>query len=432
MRALVVKLAWVCRRWRRLILASPSYLGISLVCRYGTPVADMLAHSPPLPLIIDHIPVFEEYPAESEERILFALKHRDRMRRIRLEAPDAPPNRVIKAIDKEFPLLEYLHIGPSIPLTTNLSLPSTLRAPHLRHLVLHNFVFPTGSPLLAGLVTLSLQCTPSANFGPNELLQQLSIMPHLETLRIMFDPPLSNQDVMRQLFQIPLSTHVTLPTLRWFGFEGPSAYMEAVLPRVTMPLLKVTEILSTISESDLLDLPSSILFTLQSLWEAKNPRPSNIKVTFYNGHMMVTMDPYKRTDVPSLHLRLLCSHPARGLRSTAQVFDGVREMFTEVASLTLEDKTSSEYLDEFAIRARSEWRKLLRSFNQVRTPHVSGDDFIEGLSRSLQPRDGESAIGLLPMLSVFSCPKDSRIVESCGLFLAARRDAGHPVTISHH
>ena len=390
----------------------------------------MLAHSPPLPLIIDHIPVFEANPAEGEERILLALKHHDRMRRIRLQGPNALPKRIIEAIDKEFPLLEYLHIGPLSPLTTNLSLPSTLRAPHLRHLVLHNFDFPIGSPILAGLVTLSLRCTPSANFGPNELLQQLSIMPHLETLRILFYPPRSNQDIERPLLQIPSFTHVTLPTLHWFGFQGPNAYTEAVLLRVTMPLLKVTEILSMVSDSDILDLPSSVLFTLQSLWETKNPRVSNVKVTFYNTHVMVTMYPHERTEMPSLHLRL-CLYLPSELRYMLQIFDGVREMFTEVGSLTLEDKTSFEYLEGFATRAKS-WRELLRSFNRVKTLHVSGDDFIEGLSCSLQPRDGESAIELLPVLMVFSCPEGSHVGESCRSFLAARQNAGSPVTISHY
>ena len=52
------KLAWVCRRWRCLILASPSYLGVSLVCRPGTPVADMLAHSP---LSAHHRPQFRAW-----------------------------------------------------------------------------------------------------------------------------------------------------------------------------------------------------------------------------------------------------------------------------------------------------------------------------------------------------------------------------------
>ena len=51
------KLAHVCQRWRILILASASYLDIAsaLVCTPGPPVADMLAHSPPIPLIIDHV-----------------------------------------------------------------------------------------------------------------------------------------------------------------------------------------------------------------------------------------------------------------------------------------------------------------------------------------------------------------------------------------
>jgi len=82
------KLAWVCRRWRRLIFTSPSYLGVSLVCRPGTPVADMLAHSPPFPLIVDHGPWPRRDVAEVEEGTLLALKHRDRVRRIRLHMHD--------------------------------------------------------------------------------------------------------------------------------------------------------------------------------------------------------------------------------------------------------------------------------------------------------------------------------------------------------
>jgi hypothetical protein len=47
-------LSHVCQRWRNIILRSASYLDLSLVCTYGTPVADMLAHSPPLPLVLDY------------------------------------------------------------------------------------------------------------------------------------------------------------------------------------------------------------------------------------------------------------------------------------------------------------------------------------------------------------------------------------------
>jgi hypothetical protein len=44
-----------CQRWRYLMPRPASYLGLCLVCTRGTPVADMLTHSPPLPLIIYHI-----------------------------------------------------------------------------------------------------------------------------------------------------------------------------------------------------------------------------------------------------------------------------------------------------------------------------------------------------------------------------------------
>jgi hypothetical protein len=78
------------------MLRSASYLGLCLVCTRGTPVADMLAHSPPLPLIIDHINQDPVTTAEDEEGILLALQHHDRVRRVRLEprhalASDDPP-----------------------------------------------------------------------------------------------------------------------------------------------------------------------------------------------------------------------------------------------------------------------------------------------------------------------------------------------------
>src|ERR1700730_720026 len=48
------KCVQVCQRWRYLILGSASYLRLALLYTRGTPIADMLLHSPPLPLIINH------------------------------------------------------------------------------------------------------------------------------------------------------------------------------------------------------------------------------------------------------------------------------------------------------------------------------------------------------------------------------------------
>jgi hypothetical protein len=78
------KLSHVCQRWRNLILASSSYLGLCLVCTKGTPVADMLAHSPPIPLVVDYNYEDSNMNTDDEEGLILALEQRDRVRRIRL------------------------------------------------------------------------------------------------------------------------------------------------------------------------------------------------------------------------------------------------------------------------------------------------------------------------------------------------------------
>jgi hypothetical protein len=154
-------LAHVCRRWRNVILRSASYLDLSLVCTKGTPVADMLAFSPPLPLVIDHI---GHITAEDEEGTILALKQRDRVRRVRFLMLAINLPKLIMAIDEEYPMLEYLIIEyPVEDKSTILTFPETLRAPRLRQLVLRGFALPIGSRLLttaAGLLTLYLPLVP--------------------------------------------------------------------------------------------------------------------------------------------------------------------------------------------------------------------------------------------------------------------------------
>ena len=180
------KLAQVCQRWRKIILGSASYLDICLVCTYGTPVADMLAHSPPFPLVIDFFRAHGEITTEDKEGMFLALERRDRICRVRLLMNDPNLRNLIMAIDEEYPVLESLVMTLDVKRDMVLMLPATLRAPHLRHLTLKGFVLPIGSRLLAtavGLVTLTLYMEyQSAYFDPNTLLQWISFMPKLETL----------------------------------------------------------------------------------------------------------------------------------------------------------------------------------------------------------------------------------------------------------
>ena len=101
------RLAHVCQRWRNLILGSASYLRLSLVCTNGTPVANMLSHSPPLPLTVDYRSE-DGITAEDEEGLLLALEQRHRVRHLRLLFPVEHLQKLVKAIDEEFPILEYM------------------------------------------------------------------------------------------------------------------------------------------------------------------------------------------------------------------------------------------------------------------------------------------------------------------------------------
>jgi hypothetical protein len=64
----------------------------------------MLAHSPPLPLVIDYED--RDITAKDEEAIILALEQRDRVRRIRFYIPVLQLQRLIIAIDGEYPILE--------------------------------------------------------------------------------------------------------------------------------------------------------------------------------------------------------------------------------------------------------------------------------------------------------------------------------------
>ena len=187
----------------------------------------MLAHSPPgIPLIIDHFDdKYQDLSTEDKKGIVFALQHRDRVRRVRLLKPTPILQKLIIALDGEFPILDFLLIWhqryhrPVIEQITDLNFPETFRASHLRRLLLKNLATPIESPQLmtmGNLVTLFLTKIPfTAYFHPNTLLQRLSAGPQLETLCIGFN---FSRDVERQLLRTPIVTRVTLPNLRWLGF----------------------------------------------------------------------------------------------------------------------------------------------------------------------------------------------------------------------
>ena len=423
------KPAQVCQRWRNVILGSAAYLGVFLVCTNGTPVANMLANSPPLPLLIDYrVREEDDITAEDEEGAILALRQYDHVRRIRLVMPVESLQKLVVAMDEEYPILEYLITGhPGEDETTILIFPETLQAPRLHHLVLGDFSLPIGSRLLTTAVSLVTLCLymdyPSSYFHPNTLLQWLSFMPKLETLLIAFYFTVPDQDVEGQLTHMPAMTTVTLPNLHVLKFRGVVAFLEAFIHRITAPHLEKLII-------GFLDrLTVSVPCLLQFVNATENLRFGFAKFEFSNNVVDVEVYPNEEANMYALSVTIDCSHLDWQVSSAARIFNADSPVFFAVGHLILDHEVHRRSSEEHNEAGPTEWRKILSSFRNVKTLRVA-TGLVKDLSRSLQLDNGELPLGLLPELQELTYYGSGNTGDAFTSFVDARQKAGHPITLS--
>jgi len=355
------------------------------------------------------------------------------------------------ALDGEFPILEYLYIAAS-PATfrRRLILPKAFRAPHLRHLILRNFAFPIGSPLhtpVAGLVTLSImQIPPFVYFHPNILLQKLSLMPQLEKLQVGFHSPVPNHDVEIQLSDTPMRTHVTFPNLHWFGFQGVSAYLDALLSHMATPSLErfyvwflnqVTYTMPNIPYlTHTMPNPLQLTYTMPNLLQfsitKENLRFTMAYVAFSRDLALVKMHSYQGDVIRQVNVHVKCGRSDRQVSSMVQILNALSPMFSavEAVRVALRYPLWPEELDDIVVDP-TQWCELLRLFGPVNTLQLEGDEvnqLVAELSRSLRVNDGESPMELLPDLKnlIYSGRVSGDPFKA---FIDARKKAGHPVTL---
>jgi hypothetical protein len=389
----------------------------------------MLAHSPPLLLVIDYF-FQSDITAEDEEGAILALNQRDRLRCVRLGMPVASLQKLIMALDEEYPILEYLIIMPLIEdNTTTLIFPEALQAPHLRYLVLFGFSLRLGSRLLTtalGLVTLWLHMVhPSTYFHPNTLLQWISLMPQLETLVIAFRFPPS-RDVERQLTHTPVTATVVLPNLHWFWFRGVTTYLEALVCRITTPHLEKLEIVFYNR------LMFSIPHLLQFMSTAENLRFDRAQFEFDTERVVVRVYP-RGAKMHALVIIVRCWHLDWQVSSVSQIFNSLRQMFSTVEHLILRHEEHSWLSEEHNEVDRTEWRKLLKSFSNVKTLRIDGG-LVEEVSRCLKLEDasGERPLGLLPELQELTYTGSGDTGDAFTSFADARQNAGRPITLDRN
>ena len=395
----------------------------------------MLAHSPPLPLIIDFYLASSDnaFTEKDEEGLILALEKRDRVRRIRLLVPFQRLQKIIPAIDEEYPVLEYLITGPSThDNSTALMLPERFQAPRLCHLLLKGFAAEFRLLTTAvGLVTLTLILDhPSAYIEPNSLLQLLSFMPQLESFRIHFLFHVSDDDVERQVMQMPTMTHVIHPCLRQFMFRGVIAYMGAIAPWLTTPCLEKLEIYFN-------QLTFSVPPLLQFMETTENFRFDSAKLEFDFSKGQIFVGMYLREDAETFALSMFVqySHLDWQVSFLAHIFNSLSQILSAVVHITFEHKLPGRSSEGHIDVDRSEWRRLLRPFNNVKTLRVNGG-LVKELSHCLRLDEGENPLELLPKLQelTYWVPifGGGHARDGFTSFADARQNAGCPVTLIRH
>jgi hypothetical protein len=389
----------------------------------------MLAHSPPLPLVFDYNYEDSNMSPEDEEELILALEKRDRVRRIRLRMDTPNLQRLIVAISEEYPILECLIIvTPDRP--PCLTLPERLEAPHLHHLVLSGFSLPIESRLLTtvvGLITLVLIITiPSTYFEPNALLQWISFMPQLETLIIYFFPADPGLTIERQLTHIPTITRITLPNLRCFWFQGVNAYLEAVVRGITSPRLERLQVIFF----DQLTFSVPHLLQFMNTTETRGLRFSNAKLHFSSNQVDMATFPHEETDLSqSLHIRVLCLHLDLQVSAMTQISNSLCRMFSAVEHLTLSYEFHTQSSMEHNEVDRTEWRRILKSFSNVKTLRVE-DGLEEEIARCLRLDDEELPLDVLPELHDLTYSRNSETDYEFASFINARQNVGRPITLA--
>jgi hypothetical protein len=112
----------------------------------------------------------------------------------------------------------------------------------------------------------------------------------------------------------------------------------------------------------------------------------------------------------------------------AQIFNSLGHLFSVVEHLTFEHGVHSQSSEAHNEVDRTEWRKLLRPFRNVKTLRI-GNGLVEQLSRSLNLEDGEPPLELLPELQELTYSGSGNTGDAFTSFIDARQNADRAITL---
>ncbi|KAH9035794.1 hypothetical protein EDB85DRAFT_1889192 [Lactarius pseudohatsudake] len=425
------KLTQVCRRWRSLILASPSRLNLHVVCTKDAPLAVIPAHFLHLPLVVIYgLDDGEEIPPGDERNILLSLQRHHHVRRVFLRAPAPVLQKMIVPLDDEFPLLDSLAItSTSDDDSTGLIFPRSLRAPNLRHLILVNVALRPGTPILTTpihLVALVLQDIPtSAHIPPECVVDLLEFIPQLKMLSVGFRPPIADLDVGTQLVQEAQKTFITLHCLKQLQFRGASAHLEGLLARINAPILRQFYIRFPNQRS------FGTLPNLSRFLDTTTELRFRVAEMNFHGHS-VTIDMVnlrsRRGDTTVFRLRAKGNQLDWQIASASRICRAIVPVLSVTDELIFSYRAHELFSDTRTKDIRAQWLQILGQFGGVETLRVASG-LAEELSFHLQSEGEEPLLGLLPRLEQIEVPAWGNVADAFAAFIDSRRIAGHPVNL---
>jgi len=219
--------------------------------------------------------------------------------------------------------------------------------------------------------------------------------------------------------------HPPYCNLQHLIFRGVSTYLEALVHRIIAPRLENfhTEFFS--------QLTFSLPHFLQFINATENPRFDSARVLFYNDVAGAAVFTHGKP-VDGISIAVNCWHLDWQVSSVAQISNSLDQIFSAVERLVLRFSVHIKSSEEHNEVDRTEWRKLLSPFSNVKTLRIDSE-LVKDLSRFLELEDEEFPLGLLPELHELTYHGSSHTGDLAGdvftSFIDARRNAGRPITL---
>jgi hypothetical protein len=417
------------------VFSSSVRLNLQLRCTFGTPVDDMIYHSPPFPLVLDYGPrILKTWSAEDELGLLLASQHLPRVTEIVLSAPELTLAKLTTGLTELAPRLEKLVLHSQ---TSEVVLPKQFLeggAPQLRHLILTGASLSPLQPVLSSatsLVSLALERIPSsAYFSPDSLITLISAMPHLQILSIGFLSTVPRPGFRGQ--RVPprvQATRTELPTLTQLIYRGVSQYIEALLSRIRSPRIEDVDV--SLFNQLTLGIPRTCTF----LRDLGSLRPTRAHIDFAETSAHITLSAPQPTASPDIFLSVSCARLDFQLSATAQLCAALSASLEPVEELVLGYYGGAALPEEWRDEVDTGlWRTLLAPFCHVGTlrVHVA---LVDDVERALRLGPAADQMLLLPEMReiVLLHASDENALKpataALGALVDERGGAGCPVKV---